>query len=222
MEQSLLITPGGEEIELPEIEGEIFDSDKIEAAALAAFEGLRKKWITGDLVDESFDLEDLGWMALYPVVLAERPRDEKSRWRKAAYIAWEAWPGERFPATKEQLARRIGLRSGRQLYQWRAKDRTINEQIEALWKALITDEVRSVDRVGLKVAKEASYRNTQERRLFYQRQGVMAEDNTLLLRAEMDPRAMDEEQLNEWIRAGEPLDEARGEQDKVIDGEFND
>ena len=199
----MLISADGQEFELPDGERQVFDPDKVESIALAAFEELRGRWISGDLREESLDLENMGWMALYPVVLAERPRDEKSRWRKAAYIAWESWPGERWPATKELFARRIGLRSGRQLYQWRTKDRTINEQIEALWKALITDEVRSVDRVGLKVAKEASYRNTQERRLFYQRQGVMAEDNTLLVRAELDPRAMDEEQLNEWIRAGD-------------------
>lgn len=214
MEQPLLRTPQGEVFIISDSEGDSLPSAMVETAAHAAFEQLRARWLRGEVMEEEAGLDDLGWMALYPIVLEERSKDEKSRWRKAAYIAWEAWPGERYPATKEQFARKIGLRSARQLYQWRAKDRTIGEQVEALWKALITDEVRSVDRVGLQVAKEASYRNTQERRLFYQRQGVMAEDNTLLVRAELDPRAMDEEQLNEWIQAAE------GQLGDIVEGEF--
>jgi len=217
MAQSLLITPEGDEILLPDAAGGWNNGgiEAVEEIARDAFEALHKTWLAekgGNLQveDDEIAMEELGWLALYPVVLAERPIEEKSRWRKAAYIAWEAWPGERYPATKEQFARKIGLRSGRQLYQWRSKDRTINEQIEALWRALITDEVRSVDRVGLKVAKDPSYRTTQERRLFYQRQGVMAEDNTLLLRTALDPRSMDEEQLDEWIKAAEAVSEDDG------------
>jgi hypothetical protein len=38
----------------------------------------------------------------------------------------------------------------------------------------------------------------------------MAEDNTLLLRAALDPRAMDEEQLDEWIKAAEAVSEDDG------------
>lgn len=185
---------------------------RIEAAALSAFGDLRARWMRGELPEDNMSLDEMGWMALYPMVLKERPANEKSRWRKAAYVAWEAWPGERWPRTKEEFARKIGLRSSRQLYIWRSKDRTISEQIEVLWQALMSDEVRAVDRAGLAVAKEKSYRATGDRRLFYQRTGVMAEDNTLLVRHELDPRNMTDEELAEWIEAG-------GEE--VVDGEFS-
>jgi len=46
----------------------------------------------------------------------------------------------------------------------------------------------------------------------------MAEDNTLLLRAALDPRAMDEEQLDEWIKAAEAVSEG----DDVIEASVDD
>ena len=61
---------------------------------------------------------------------------ERFPWRLAAYIAWAASPVKgRAPATQQELARALGLKTDRTIRQWKEKDPTIDKEIEALQAA---------------------------------------------------------------------------------------
>ena len=61
---------------------------------------------------------------------------ERFPWRLAAYIAWAASPVKgRAPATQQELARALGLKTDRTIRQWKEKDPTIDQEIEKLQAA---------------------------------------------------------------------------------------
>ena len=81
-------------------------------------------------VTEGHDLSGYGWYQEY-VELSQR-----FAWRLAAYIAWAASPVKgRAPATQQELARTLGLKTDRTIRQWKEKDPTIDREIEALQAA---------------------------------------------------------------------------------------
>jgi len=173
----------------------------IEEAASRALDGLYQRWYKMELADkEEINVTNLGWMAIYHNLV-------EMGWenRKAALIAWKAYPGDKWPATQQEFAKLLGMKSDRRFYVWRQEDPTIDIQIETIWQQMVKDQIKEVDAVNLKVAKEADYKATQERRLFYQRHGVLQEDGPRIAVQINNVQNLPEAELDKLIAAGQGL-----------------
>jgi hypothetical protein len=172
--------------------------------ACSALDGLYERWYTGDLKEkEKLSVVETGWLAIYQIE-RERGRD----FRVAALIAWKSWPGEKWPANQQDLAKMLGMKSDRRFYVWRNEDPTIDEEINLIWERMMADQVKEVDSVNLQVAKLADYKATQERRLFYQRRGLLEGETPVRVNIN-NIQNLSEAELDKLINAG-----------KVLEGKF--
>lgn len=98
---------------------------------------------------EGADLSGYGWYQEY-VELSQR-----FAWRLAAYIAWAASPVKgRAPATQQELAQALGLKTDRTIRQWKEKDPTIDQEIEALQAAPLWQHRRDLYDALVKAATD--------------------------------------------------------------------
>lgn len=98
---------------------------------------------------EGHDLAGYGWYQEY-VELSQR-----FAWRLAAYIAWAASPVKgRAPATQQELARALGLKTDRTIRQWKEKDPTIDQEIAELQAAPLWRHRRDLYDALVKAATE--------------------------------------------------------------------
>jgi len=102
----------------------------------------------------------------------------------------------------------LGMKSDRRFYVWRNEDPTIDEEINLIWERMMADQVKEVDSVNLQVAKLADYKATQERRLFYQRRGLLEGETPVRVNIN-NIQNLSEAELDKLINAG-----------KVLEGKF--
>jgi len=94
-------------------------------------------------------LAGYGWYQEY-VELSQR-----FAWRLAAYIAWAASPVKgRAPATQQELARALGLKTDRTIRQWKEKDPTIDKEIAQLQAAPLWQHRRDLYDALVKAATD--------------------------------------------------------------------
>ena len=193
---------------IPGVEAKITPQE-VEEKARLALSAHYEKWFTGIQPFENVSVDQAGWFAIYQILVEEKGRP----WRQAAYMAWKAWPGDKWPESQQEMAKILGLTSDRQFYTWRAKDPSIDEQIQLLWDQLVKDQVMEVDRASLIVAMERDYKATQERRLFYQRHGILDQETTVRIRLD-DVSQLSDAELQKLIES--QANTVEGEVEEVL------
>lgn len=144
-------------------------------------------------------LAGYGWYQEY-VELSQR-----FAWRLAAYIAWAASPVKgRAPATQQELARALGLKTDRTIRQWKEKDPTIDKEIEALQAAPLWRHRRDLYEALVKAATDG---DVPALKLAFEMTGdyvprmKQTVDNTIKLGSyTADDLAAAERELGEWER----------------------
>ena len=96
-------------------------------------------------------------------------------WRVAAFVAWSTAPKYlRWPKTQDDLAREVlGLTSDRRIVEWRRKYPYIDQMIASLQTSIMLDYIPGSIEASGKVASQADYKATPERRLLWEAVGII-------------------------------------------------
>lgn len=97
-------------------------------------------------------------------------------WRVAVLIAWLSMPKPRWPATQDELARKVlGLTSDRQFSVWMAQNPAIAAQVHDVQFALVWDDLADVLAAGMQVAKTPDYKGKGDREMIYKMAGMLSD-----------------------------------------------
>jgi hypothetical protein len=101
-------------------------------------------------------------------------------WRKALYIAWARLPRRaRWPATINELAGVMGLRSARTIRKWRAQDAEIDRLAVEEMVARAGERTADVLEALAELASTADYKNTRAMELYLRIYGVYTPEQTV-------------------------------------------
>lgn len=122
-------------------------------------------------------------------------------WRKAVYIAWASLPSsKREPSTLKELAEQIGVSRG-MFSAWRGKNPAINARIARFSAGNLLEHIADVDQALLNSAKSDEYKSVQDRRLFYERAGVITSRHKIDLTARQSEGKALEDMTSEELAA---------------------
>lgn len=144
-----------EVLNLPGMEGALNPLDEAQLRAAEARQIFEATHATEAWMDDYFALIGEGWS-----------------WRQALYMIWSSQPKPRVPETQEALATRyLGLTSDRAIRDWRQSNPAMELRIRQLTISALGKARAEVVQALIESAATSSYRNSQDRKLYFEMTG---------------------------------------------------